>query len=338
MAATTSNQGAPLTENSHQSNTRPCQSTRRSLLRFIDAAPQCPIRPKVASPLKGCQRRGHVRLKGGQRYGLGQRRDDQPALTTMAARLRRVPAKCFGLLLTAHRYRRGCQCLTRPAAARGPTTPVAISCAATRGAGKGGLDHHRSRLLWPVPPRTRLPEDGAAKLRRTGLLCSQVLGAGRHPRRLRNMSRTSRGSLAVILSCPSEGGHVRVKPANGMASVRAGWPPKTPGLAHVRLRHQPTLENARFFRTAPVSRRMKLASPQFTDGRLCQVEPDRTRSRGVAPAVRPCRPRRPVAGPGAPDPLMDEAVEVRLRGRRPKAWRKCPDLPLGVVIASRREP
>ncbi|MEV2238407.1 hypothetical protein [Micromonospora sp. NPDC049891] len=41
---------------------------------------------------------------------------------------------------------------------------------------------------------------------------------------------------------------------------------------------------------------------------------------------------------GAPDPLMDEAVEVRLRGRRPKAWRKWPDLPLGVVIASRREP
>lgn len=41
---------------------------------------------------------------------------------------------------------------------------------------------------------------------------------------------------------------------------------------------------------------------------------------------------------GTPDPLVDEAAEVRLRGRRPKSWRKWPDLPLGVVIASRREP
>lgn len=41
---------------------------------------------------------------------------------------------------------------------------------------------------------------------------------------------------------------------------------------------------------------------------------------------------------GTPDPLLDEGAEVSLRGRRPKSWRKWPDLLLGVVIASRREP
>ncbi|MCM0676321.1 hypothetical protein NCC78_16735 [Micromonospora phytophila] len=41
---------------------------------------------------------------------------------------------------------------------------------------------------------------------------------------------------------------------------------------------------------------------------------------------------------GTPDLLVDEAAEVRLRGRRPKSWRKWPDLPLGVVVASRRQP
>lgn len=41
---------------------------------------------------------------------------------------------------------------------------------------------------------------------------------------------------------------------------------------------------------------------------------------------------------GTPDPLLDEAAEVRLRGRRPKSWRKWPDLPLGVVVAFRRVP
>ncbi|MBY8874251.1 hypothetical protein K7640_20690 [Micromonospora sp. PLK6-60] len=39
---------------------------------------------------------------------------------------------------------------------------------------------------------------------------------------------------------------------------------------------------------------------------------------------------------GAPDPLTVEAVEDRLRGRRPKSWRKVPDQPLGVVLAARR--
>ncbi|RZU76370.1 hypothetical protein EV384_5018 [Micromonospora kangleipakensis] len=39
---------------------------------------------------------------------------------------------------------------------------------------------------------------------------------------------------------------------------------------------------------------------------------------------------------GAPDPAIDEVVEVRLRGRRPKSWRKLPDLPLGRHVERRR--
>jgi hypothetical protein len=39
---------------------------------------------------------------------------------------------------------------------------------------------------------------------------------------------------------------------------------------------------------------------------------------------------------GAPDPNVDEAVEVRVRGRRRASWRKWPDLPLGIVLKSRR--
>jgi hypothetical protein len=39
---------------------------------------------------------------------------------------------------------------------------------------------------------------------------------------------------------------------------------------------------------------------------------------------------------GAPDPDVDEAVEVWLCGRRRASWRKWPDLPLGMVVKSRR--
>lgn len=39
---------------------------------------------------------------------------------------------------------------------------------------------------------------------------------------------------------------------------------------------------------------------------------------------------------GAPDPAIDEVVEVRLRGRRPKTWRKLPDLPLGEHLERHR--
>ncbi|GII26465.1 hypothetical protein [Planosporangium mesophilum] len=39
---------------------------------------------------------------------------------------------------------------------------------------------------------------------------------------------------------------------------------------------------------------------------------------------------------GVPAPGLAEAVEVRLRGRRRASWRKCPDLPLGLVVKARR--
>lgn len=40
---------------------------------------------------------------------------------------------------------------------------------------------------------------------------------------------------------------------------------------------------------------------------------------------------------GAPDVPVEEAVEVRLRGRRPKCWRKWPDLPLRLHLDGRRQ-
>ncbi|MFC9797010.1 hypothetical protein [Streptomyces sp. NPDC057695] len=35
---------------------------------------------------------------------------------------------------------------------------------------------------------------------------------------------------------------------------------------------------------------------------------------------------------GSPDELRADAVEQRVRGRRPKRWRKFPDAPLGAVV------
>ncbi|MFJ5711482.1 hypothetical protein [Streptomyces sp. NPDC093105] len=35
---------------------------------------------------------------------------------------------------------------------------------------------------------------------------------------------------------------------------------------------------------------------------------------------------------GAPDEVRADAVEQRMNGRRPKRWRKFPDVPLGVVV------
>jgi hypothetical protein len=38
---------------------------------------------------------------------------------------------------------------------------------------------------------------------------------------------------------------------------------------------------------------------------------------------------------GATDPEVEAVVEARLRGKRPKVWRKCADDPLGEVVLDR---
>lgn len=71
-------------------------------------------------------------------------------------------------------------------------------------------------------------------------------------------------------------------------------------------------------------------------------ENDKSSRRNIARSKRiPNRANRRLASTllraatGMPDPHLQEATEQRLLGRRPKSWAKCPDAPLGVVVADR---